>query len=148
MFRSSPEQLEFDEIPTEKEFGLSRLGFLPESCVQRLPKNCPFSALENIADHLPELNRSFTLEEAISRIDITPKNAPTDLNEGEKRRLYVILAMVIHSLVHGSKARWDLLDCDSLAKILPSSGNILAISRNFTYLNHIQKYYTSIGLLI
>ena len=123
MFEGSSEQLDLSKIPTEKAFGLSKLGFLPEYCVKRLPENCTFSALENIADNLPELNRSFTLEEAISRLDIAPKDDTKDLTEGEKRRLYVILAMIIHSLVHGSKARWDLLDSDSSDKIL-ASGNI------------------------
>ena len=100
----------------EEEFGLSKLGFLPERCVERLPEHTPFIALENIANKLPDLNKTCTLEEAIIKLEIIPKHAIIKLNEGEQRRLYVILAMIIHSLLHGPKARWDLLDADSLTE--------------------------------
>ena len=107
----------------ETEFGISKLGFLPESCVEKLPELTPFIALEYISDNLPELNRSFTLKEAITKLQIIPKHAIIELSEGEQRRLYVILAMIIHSLMHGPKARWDLLDdCSTVTKLL--SGNI------------------------
>ena len=54
-----------DTKSIEKEFGISKSGFLPERCVERLPELSPFVALEHISDNLPELNRTFTLEDAI-----------------------------------------------------------------------------------
>lgn len=110
----------------ESEFGISRLGFLPERCIERLPDKYFFQSLENIAENLPHLNRSSTLEEEIKSIPVFPQNAINNLSEGEQRRLYVILAMVIHSLSHGSKANWDLLSMDRETddEILASFGNI------------------------
>ena len=40
----------------ESEFGISKLGFLPERCIERLPDNHFFTSLENIAENLPHLN--------------------------------------------------------------------------------------------
>ena len=110
----------------ESEFGISKLGFLPERCIEKLPDKYFFLSLENIAENLPHLNRSSTLEEEIKNIPVFPQNAINDLSEGEQRRLYVILAMVIHSLLHGSKANWDLLSMDrENDDIVTSSGNIM-----------------------
>ena len=110
----------------EIEFGLSNLGFLPERCIERLPDIYLFHSLENIAENLPQLNRSSTLEEEIKTIPAIPPNAINGLSEGEKRRLYVVLAMVIHSLLHGSKVNWDLLSMDTENDdIVSSSGNIM-----------------------
>ena len=110
----------------ESEFGISKLGFLPERCIERLPDKHFFRSLENIAENLPHLNRSSTLEAEIENIPGFPQNAINDLSEGEQRRLYVILAMVIHSLLHGSKANWDLLSMDrENDDTVTSSGNMM-----------------------
>ena len=117
----------------ESEFGISKLGFLPERCIERLPDKYFFQSLENIAENLPQLNRSSTLEDEMKNIPVLPQNAINDLSEGEQRRLYVILAMVIHSLLHGSKANWDLLSIDrENDDILTSPGNIMVDLHGFT----------------
>ena len=110
----------------ESCFDLSHLGFLPAKCVQKLPKDCPFSGLEKIAEVLPKLNRLSLLNVAISKLEIAPIDATKQLNEGEQRRLYVILAMIIHSIVHGSKAKWELLeDDDSASEIFLNCGKAI-----------------------
>ena len=114
------------KMDIESEFGVSRFGFLPARCIERLPDKHFFHSLENIAENLPHLNRSSTLEEEIKTIPAIPPNAVNDLNEGEQRRLYVILAMVIHSLLHGSKVNWDLLSMDAEnIDIVSSFGKIM-----------------------
>ena len=110
----------------ENWFGLSHLGFLPAKCVQKLPKDCPFSGLETIAEVLPMLNRMSLLNAAISKLDLPPLDATKQLDEGEQRRLYVILAMIIHSLVHGSKAKWELLESDeSASELVMNCGKVI-----------------------
>ena len=117
----------------ESEFGISKLGFLPERCIERLPDNHFFTSLENIAENLPHLNRSSSLEEKIKNIPTIPPNTINHLSEGEQRRIYVILAMVIHSLLHGSKANWELLSMDrENDDIVTSSGNIMVDLPVFT----------------
>ena len=117
----------------ESEFGISRLGFLPERCIERLPDKHFFQSLENIAENLPQLNRSSTLEDEMKNIPVLPQNAINDLSEGEQRRLYVILAMVIHSLLHGSKANWDLLSTDrENDDTVTSTGNMLVDNPGLT----------------
>ena len=107
----------------EKSLGVSKLGFLPEKCVQMLPVENPFYILETIAENLPELNKSSTLKTKILELELFPKRVITELNEGEQRRLYVVLAMIIHSLLHGSKARWELLDLCPTESNVVYSGN-------------------------
>ena len=97
----------------EEEFGLSKLGFLPQSCIIMLPPENPFYELESIAENLAELNKSFTLEKELLSLKLFPKGVIKKFDEDEQRRLYVILAMIIHSLLHGSKAKWDVLDSKS-----------------------------------
>ena len=46
-------------------------------------------------------------------LQLFPKGVIKKLKEDEQRRLYVILAMIILSLLHGSKANWDVLDSKS-----------------------------------
>ena len=107
----------------KREFGLSKLGFLPQRCVETLHDDNPFFILEVIARNLPAMNKSSTLENEISKLQLFPKGLIKDFNEGEWRRLYVILAMIIHSLMHGSKARWDILDTDSFEVDVNDQGN-------------------------
>ena len=97
----------------EKEFGLSKLGFLPQTCIRMLSPENPFHELESIAEKLAELNKSFTLEKELLSLKLFPKGVIKKLDEDEQRRLYVILAMIIHSLLHGSNANWDVLDSKS-----------------------------------
>ena len=78
-----------------------------------LPPENPFYELESIADNLAELNKSFTLGKELLSLKLFPKGVIKKLDEDEQRRLYVILAMIIHSLLHGSKAKWDVLDSKS-----------------------------------
>ena len=114
------------EIEMEKDrLGITKLGFLPEKCVEMLPVENPFYVLETIAKSLPELNKSSTLEIEVSKLKLFPKRVIKDLNEGEQRRLYVVLAMVIHSLLHGSKARWEILNLNSTESNLVANGNDL-----------------------
>ena len=123
MSECNKKQNDANDVTVAQSLGLTQLGFLPEKCVKRLPEKCAFASLEKIADMLPDLNRLFKLKDAISNLHMAPTDSTRELNEEEQRRLYVILAMIIHSLVNGSKARWELLDYESLNQLLPS-GNI------------------------
>ena len=109
----------------EKEFGLSKLGFLPQTCIRMLPPENPFYELESIAENLAELNKSFRLEKEVLSLKLFPKGVIKKLNEDEQRRLYVILAMIIHSLLHGSKANWDVLDSKSEINTIDCGNNLL-----------------------
>ena len=119
-----------DITELEREFGLSKLGFLPQRCIETLADDNPFFALEVIAQNLPTLNKSSTLENEISKLQVFPKGLIKDFDEGDWRRLYVILAMIIHSLIHGSKARWDILDTDSFEVHVNDPGNDLKTCNN------------------
>ena len=111
-----------DITEIEREFGLSKLGFLPQTCIETLSEDNPFFVLEVIAQNLPALNKYSALEFEIAKLQVFPKGLIKEFSEGECRRLYVILAMVIHSLIHGSKARWDILDNNSLEAYVNDHG--------------------------
>ena len=86
-----------------RKYSLTRNGFLPEKCLERLPTY--YNTWENIAAALPELNRTGKLQEEVANMKLLSCDNLED--ETFLRRAYIILGMLLHSYVNGGKVPWD-----------------------------------------
>ena len=118
--------LAMEKKELEDHFAISSLGFLPERCVKQLPiiDDPWFREIEQIADNLPLLNQSTCLADMVAELHVPPLGITHKLNEFERRRLYVILGMIVHSLVNGRDAKWNLLKDEALCT--DNAGNAIS----------------------
>ena len=85
-----------------RKYSLTRNGFLPEKCLERLPTY--YDTWENIAAVLPELNRTGKLQDEVENMKLLSCDNLED--ETVLRRAYIILGMLLHSYVNGGKVPW------------------------------------------
>ena len=92
------------------QYGLSRQGFLPARCLERLPKE--FEDWEVLADQLPELNRSGRLAEAVESLPQLDAKCLDALEGAPKevlQRAFLLLGALAHSYVHRHAVPWHRL---------------------------------------
>ena len=93
-----------------QKYGLTKNGFLPVNCLERLPKK--FDQWERIVSELPTLNRDGKLKKTVFNMELIDCK---DLKEEEMlQRAFILLGMLIHSFVNGDKVAWEKiekLDC-------------------------------------
>jgi hypothetical protein len=88
-----------------EKYGLTDKGFLPESCLDKLPAH--YDAWEEVVAEMSELNIAGKLR---SRIDAMPVLDCSKLTtEAQWRRAVVILGQFLHSYVNGSNVPWEKL---------------------------------------
>jgi hypothetical protein len=83
-------------------------GFLPTTCLERLPP--AFEAWEALADALPKLNRAGALCAAVDALPVL--DAASLVSRAEQRRACWLLAALAHSYMNGWNVCWRLLDED------------------------------------
>ncbi|XP_065063822.1 indoleamine 2,3-dioxygenase 2-like [Rhopilema esculentum] len=93
-----------------KKYGLTKNGFLPVNCLERLPEK--YDQWEEIAFKLPALSRDGKLRMTVLNTEVIDCK---DLEEEEMlQRAFILLGMLIHSFVNGDKVAWEKikeLDC-------------------------------------
>eukprot|EP00794_Sanderia_malayensis_P019463 gene19463-21386_t len=110
---------------TGSKYGVSELGFLPSSCLQRLPKY--YNTWEEIVDELPNINKQGRIHEVIDKM---PLLSCQELRSEEMlRRAFIILGMFVHSLVNGDNASWQKLTEATDSQISTNSSQRKAITR-------------------
>jgi indoleamine 2,3-dioxygenase len=92
-----------DEI--RARYHLSSKGFLPETCLERLPTK--YDAWEEVALKMVVLNRSRTMRQAINDMALVDSSTLSSLPE--LRRAYIILCQFAHSYVSGETVPWEAL---------------------------------------
>ena len=98
------------------KYNLTKFGFLPENCIQRLSPE--FDVWENIMDKLPHLNRTRRLHSVIEDMPIL--NASKLGEEGMLRRAFIVVGMLVHSYINGPDVPWES----------PHDGNINSLQEN------------------
>eukprot|EP01046_Picozoa_sp_COSAG06_P009622 COSAG06_NODE_504_length_14946_cov_34.563750_15_plen_182_part_00 len=97
-------ELSADVQAVLNKYQLSIRGFLPEKCLQRLPKQ--WDNWEALAERLPELNKTKELRKAVDALPVI--DPPREL--AELRRACVVLGQLSHSYIHGGSVPWASVD--------------------------------------
>ena len=93
-----------DDAAVMAEFGLSPLGFLPATCVRRLPQS--HDAWEQLSAALPALQRrgSAALATAVATLPVL--DVPASWNDAQRQRAWVLLGQLVASVVNSADAHW------------------------------------------
>jgi len=97
-------ELSADVQAVLNKYQLSIRGFLPEKCLQRLPKQ--WDNWEALAERLPELNKTKELRKVVDALPVI--DPPREL--AELRRACVVLGQLSHSYIHGGSVPWTSVD--------------------------------------
>ena len=132
-----------DENEILLKYGLTSNGFLPVTCVEKLPLY--YNAWENIASDLPALNKTRKLNLAVENLPLLSVDGLND--EPMKRRAFIVLGMLIHSYINGSKVPWEDLgvaDLDRDEKLQYNDNDNQLICEFFNCLFFKILYYISL----